>query len=180
MIMNLIKHIVLDSETYADAVKSKVAVNELEDLTGKVDHVGFGGASKSHYRLDNGVDRYVLERNGLSSPDSYTNHVWIFYDDFTANEADLFLKNWDYAEKEVAAEIKAAKAYIKMTNTEKNEYYANEKELAEKEAPAIIDFFDGWLEYEEFDRIKKEAASWSEEEVKEEVIKRTAKKLSSH
>lgn len=180
MKMNLIKHITLDSETYADAVKSKVVVTEIEDLTGKVDHVGFGGASKSYYELDNGAERYVLERNGMSSPDSYTNNVWIFYNDFTANDAYLFLKNWDSVEKEVGAEISAAKAYIKMTETEKKEYYAEEKELAEKEAPAIIDFFDGWLEYEEFDRIKKEAASWSEEEVREEVIKRTAKKLSNH
>lgn len=90
--MDAIKYNQLDSQTLSGALKGKVTVTELEDLTGKVPHAGYGGAAKSVYvSPKTSKTIYVLERNGLSSPDSYTNDVWQFEADFTAAEAASFL-----------------------------------------------------------------------------------------
>jgi hypothetical protein len=93
--MDYVKHVVLDCQTYAEAVKDKVTVVELEDLTGKVPHVGYGGASKSSYSSPiTGRTVYVLERNGSVAPDAYVNDVWLFMDDFSAEDAAKFLSEW--------------------------------------------------------------------------------------
>lgn len=85
-------HHQLDCQTLADALSGKVAVRELEDLTGKVPHVGYGGASKSSYVSPRtGKTIYVLERNGLYAPDAWSNDVWQFDQDFTPAEAAAFL-----------------------------------------------------------------------------------------
>lgn len=89
----------LDCETYAAAVAGKVEVIELEDLSGKVPHVGFGGASKSSYVSPNtGKTIFVLERNNTYAADAYYNDVWQFDHDFTATEAADFIRAHD-AEK---------------------------------------------------------------------------------
>ena len=97
--MTPIKHISLDCQTFVDAFKQQypqVEVRELENLTGKVPHVGFGGASKSYYLSPkSGRAIYVLERNGQYAPDAYNNDVWQFREDFTAEEAAEFLKGID-------------------------------------------------------------------------------------
>ena len=90
------KHVRLDCSTYADAVASLVLVEELEDLTGKVPHVGYGGASKSMYMSPKtGLPVYVLERNAVYASDAYYNDVWIFDQDFKAEEVNVFLTQWD-------------------------------------------------------------------------------------
>ena len=96
--MKAIKHLELEDTTYAAAVKSIVAVTELADLTGRVPHVGYGGAAKSCYvSPKTGKTIYVLERNGLIAPDSYINDVWLFDSDFSDAEAAAFLAAIDKA-----------------------------------------------------------------------------------
>lgn len=93
--MNLIKHAQLDCQTFAEAVKNKVAVTELEDLTGKVPHVGYGGASKSSYISPNsGKMIFVLERSGMYCQDAFLSDVWQFDTDFSTEEASEFIENW--------------------------------------------------------------------------------------
>lgn len=83
----------LDSTTFSQAIKSLgVEVIEVEDLSGKVPHVGFGGASKSYYiSPKTGKKIYVLEQNGAYAADAYINRVWQFEEDFTVEEAYRFL-----------------------------------------------------------------------------------------
>lgn len=90
-----IKHNQLDCETLANALsKLGITVTEIADLTGLVPHVGYGGAAKSFYiSPKSGKPIYVLERNGLCSPDSWLNDVWQFADDFTIDEAKAFLQS---------------------------------------------------------------------------------------
>lgn len=90
--MEAIKHNQLDCQTLADALKGKVEVIEIADLTGLVPHVGYGGASKSTYvSPKTGKTIYVLERNGMYASDAWGNEVWQFDSDFTTADAALFL-----------------------------------------------------------------------------------------
>lgn len=94
--MKPIKYASLDCQTFEEWANGKVSVEPVEDLCHKVPHVGFGGASKSKYvSAKTGNTVYVLERNGMYSCDAYSNDVWLFEADFTAEEADAFLKKWD-------------------------------------------------------------------------------------
>lgn len=94
--MKQMKHTVLDCETFEGWVEGKVEVEFSEDLCGKVPHVGCGGASKSKYvSRKTGKTVFVLERNGMYSGDAYSNDVWLFEEDFTADDARLFLEEWD-------------------------------------------------------------------------------------
>ena len=88
-----IKHDTLDCTTLADVLgRSGIQVTELEDLSDKVPHVGYGGAGKSKYTSPkSGSTIFVLERNGLYAPDAYLNDVWQFNKDFTTEEAKEFL-----------------------------------------------------------------------------------------
>ncbi len=96
--MEAIKHIQLDSTTFAEVMRGTVDVVEVEDLSQKVPHVGFGGASKSRYvSPTNGDMIFVLERNGMYSPDAYINDVWQFRQDFSASDAAKFLAEIDGA-----------------------------------------------------------------------------------
>lgn len=91
-----IKHSQLDCQTLADALRGRVEVQEIQDLTGLVPHVGAGGASKSIYvSPKTGRTVYVLERNGMYAPDAYLNDVWQFADDFSVDEAREYLDMWD-------------------------------------------------------------------------------------
>ena len=103
--MKEIKYHLLDCQTFTEAMRGKVEVIELEDLTGKVPHVGYGGASKSKY-FSPKTDRwiYVLERNGWYAGDAYANDVWQFDNDFTADEARRFIEDWDRSHKDVMDE----------------------------------------------------------------------------
>lgn len=94
--MKPIRHTVLDCETFEGWVEGKVEIEFAEDLCGKVPHVGCGGASKSKYvSRKTGQTVFVLERHGMCSGDAYSNDVWLFAADFTAEEAARFLKKWD-------------------------------------------------------------------------------------
>lgn len=94
--MKPIKHAILDCETFEAFADGKVNVELVEDLCGKVPHVGFGGAAKSKYvSPKTGNTVYVLERNGMYAGDAYSNDVWLFESDFTAEEACAFLQQWD-------------------------------------------------------------------------------------
>lgn len=98
---HLLKYDVLDCATLSDVVSKKgVIVTEIEDLSGKVPHVGYGGASKSTYvSPKTGNTVYVLERNGWYAGDAYVNDVWQFDCDFTAEEANDFIKSEDAISK---------------------------------------------------------------------------------
>lgn len=93
--MNPIKHTVLDCETFDSFCAGKVDVKLVEDLCYKVPHGGYGGASKSSYANKTGKTILVLERNDWYSGDAYANDVWLFEEDFTADEAAEFIKDWD-------------------------------------------------------------------------------------
>jgi hypothetical protein len=97
-----IKHHILHDETLADVFKTHgVKVMEIEDLSGRVPHVGAGGAWKSSYvSPKSGKTIYVLERQGCGDGESYVNHVWQFEADFTPDEARMFLEDWDEALRE--------------------------------------------------------------------------------
>lgn len=96
-LMTPLNHQVLDTETFADAVRRlgvPVMVMETEDLCGLVPHVGYGGAAKSMYTsAKTGKPVYVLERNGFYAPDAYQNDVWQFDTDFSPAEAADFLRS---------------------------------------------------------------------------------------
>lgn len=95
-----IKDGVLDSTTFADAMREVVKVVEIEDLSNSVPHAGFGGASKSSFAsTKDGRTIYVLERNGWYG-DGYTNYFWLFDQDFSAAEASEFVTAFDAAERE--------------------------------------------------------------------------------
>ncbi len=107
--MKAIKYNQLDCQMLADALKGKVTVTEIENLTGKVPHVGFGGASKSSYESPKtGKTIYVLERNGLYAPDAWINDVWQFDADFTIQEATNFLTTIDTEKRQQQSFIKVA------------------------------------------------------------------------
>ena len=91
-----INYMVVDDYTFAQiARKQGIQTEELEDLTGRVPHAGFGGAEKSRYvSKKNGATLYVLERNCWHS-DSCENKIWTFDRDFTAAEASEFLSEID-------------------------------------------------------------------------------------
>ena len=90
--MTPLKHITLDCTTASEMLRGKAQVTEIEDLTGEVPHVGYGGAAKSSYvSPTSGKTIYVLERNGMYAPDAYTNDVWLFDEDFSAAAARDFL-----------------------------------------------------------------------------------------
>lgn len=89
--MTPIKYNQLDCCTLADTLKGKAEVVELADLSGKVPHAAYGGASKSLYT---GQGIYVLERNGLYACDAWVNDVWQFNTDFSSAEAATFLSNF--------------------------------------------------------------------------------------
>lgn len=94
--MESLIYVGLDSERYADFVANTVKVDEVEDLTGKVPHAGYGGAVKSTYiSPKDGQPKFVLERHQQYAPDAWGNDVWIFADDFTAAEASEFILNFD-------------------------------------------------------------------------------------
>ena len=93
--MHPIKHNKIDSASFADVV-APLPVEFVEDLCGKVPHVGYGGASKSKYLAPkSGRTIFVLERNGMYAPDAFSNEVWHFEQDFTVAEASTFLNNQD-------------------------------------------------------------------------------------
>lgn len=106
--MKAIKFNELDCQTLADALKGKVEVVELEDLSWKVPHVGYGGATKSMYvSPKSGKTVYVLERSGMYDADAFSTKVWQFDEDFTVEDAAEFLTQFD-----------------KMTAEEKEAYFA--------------------------------------------------------
>ena len=93
--MKPIKYHCLDCETFASAVKGAVVVVLIEDLTGKVPHVGYGGASKSKYASPkSGREIFVLEVNGWYDADAYVNDVWQFEEDFSVDQAAEFVREW--------------------------------------------------------------------------------------
>jgi hypothetical protein len=93
--MKPLKFFSLDCQTFADALKNKINLVFLEDLSGKIPHVGYGGAGKSKYiSPKSGKEIFVLEVNGWYDADAYINDVWQFEKDFTAEEATEFLKKW--------------------------------------------------------------------------------------
>jgi hypothetical protein len=90
-----IKHDRIDAASFAEVV-APIHVEHVEDLCGKVPHVGYGGASKSKYvSPKSGRTIFVLERNGMYAPDAFSNEVWHFERDFTVADAATFLKNQD-------------------------------------------------------------------------------------
>lgn len=94
--MNAIKYHELDCQTFADALRGKVDVVEVEDLTGKVPHVGFGGAVKSKYiSPKSGKTIYVLEQSGMYAADAFVNRVWQFEEDFSVDDAIEFLRIYE-------------------------------------------------------------------------------------
>lgn len=95
--MTPIKHTqLIDTTLGHELQKANVIVTEIEDLSGKVPHAAAGGAAKSSYvSPKSGRTIYILERNSVVPPDSYTNDVWQFDTDFTAEEAAQFLKDVD-------------------------------------------------------------------------------------
>lgn len=65
---------------------------EVEDLTGQVPHVGYGGANKSQYTSPKtGRQVYVLEQSGMYASDGYVTRTWQFGEDFTVGQAAEFL-----------------------------------------------------------------------------------------
>ena len=90
--MKPLQTLVVTDYTFAEiARKQGIQTEELEDLTAKVPHAGFGGAEKSRYvSKKNGATLYVLERSS-SIGDSYVNNIWIFDHDFTTAAAVEFL-----------------------------------------------------------------------------------------
>lgn len=97
--MTPLKTTILDCQTFSEVAKKQgVPFTELADLTGKVPHVGFGGASKGTYHSPSlGGQVWVLERNGFYAGDAYENTVYLFDADFTDGQAAAFLKSIDAA-----------------------------------------------------------------------------------
>lgn len=94
-----VKYHCLDCSTFKGAVKGKIEVTEIENLSCKIPHVGYGGGSKSKYVSPKGQTIYVLERNNWYTGDAYINDVWQFDRDFTAEEADEFITQFDQEQK---------------------------------------------------------------------------------
>lgn len=96
--MQALKYDQFDCATLADMLRGEIELIEVDDLSGKVQHVGFGGVAKSKYVSKNtGKTIYVLERNNTYAADAYTNDVWQFDADFSAAEADEFIRLHDSA-----------------------------------------------------------------------------------
>lgn len=94
--MKALKHTTLDCQTFEAYVQGRVTVTLLEDLCYKVPHAGYGGASKSSYTSpESGKTIFVLERNGWYAGDAYSNDVWLFGHDFTAEEVFAFIADFD-------------------------------------------------------------------------------------
>lgn len=89
-----IKHHSFDcSDLAAELEKHGVTVERVEDLTGKVWHVGAGGATKSTYvSPKSGKTIFVLEKFGMYSADAYSCESYQFEEDFTVEQADEFLR----------------------------------------------------------------------------------------
>lgn len=130
--MNPLKFAELDSQTFAEAVRDKVDVVELEDLTGKVPHVGYGGALKSKYvSPKTGRTIYVLEQSGMYDIDAYINKVWQFDRDFTVEEAAEFLKRYEQS-KNAPVEVPSFATSSRENAMKKvSTYTVNEQGLSE-------------------------------------------------
>ena len=93
--MECIKYNKVDCETLENLLRSKVKLEKLENLSGKVQHTGMGGAEKSVYTNDRGERIFVLERSEYYAQDAYATDIWQFRSDFTADEAKTFVENFD-------------------------------------------------------------------------------------
>lgn len=92
--MHPLKYFELGCQTLTEAVRGKVEVVELEDLTGKVPQMQ--EISKSMYvSSETHRNIYVLEQRDLFVPESYVTRVWQFDSDFTVEEAARFLKEYE-------------------------------------------------------------------------------------
>lgn len=94
--MNILKHVEIDCESYADVARRHGVVVEQVCEMDNVDHVGFGGCAKSRYvSPKTGQTLYVLERAGQYTPDAYTTEAWITDTDFSETEAIAMVKAHD-------------------------------------------------------------------------------------
>lgn len=94
--MNVLKHVDIDCESYADvARRNGIVVEQVCEMDG-VDHVGFGGCAKSRYvSPKTGQMLYVLERTGQYAPDAYATEAWVTDTDFSEAEAIALVKAHD-------------------------------------------------------------------------------------
>ena len=92
----------------AEALRGKIDVVEVEDLSGKVPHVGYGGAAKSKYVSPSGKTIYVLERNGMYAADGYANRVWQFEEDFSTAQAEAFIALYEWEEADGSGSVDKA------------------------------------------------------------------------
>ena len=90
-----VKYANLDSRSLSEVLATiGIQVVETQDLTGKVRHVGMGGAAKLKYvSPKTGRTIYILERSAPYAPDAYYTESWQFREDFSAQEAQDFLED---------------------------------------------------------------------------------------
>lgn len=94
MIKPIKSHIFDCSDLASELKRHGVTVEQVEDLTGKVWHVGAGGATKSTYvSPKSGKTIFVLETFGMYSADAYSCESYQFEEDFTVEQADEFLRD---------------------------------------------------------------------------------------
>lgn len=94
--MNILKHIEIDCQSYADVARQQGVVVEQVCEMDDVDHVGFGGCVKSRYvSPTTGQTMYVLERSGQYAPDAYMTEAWVTDEDFTEAQAVELVKAHD-------------------------------------------------------------------------------------
>jgi hypothetical protein len=97
--MKALSYQVLDCEILAGVLaKQGVKVTEVEDLSGKIPHTALGSAAKSTYfSPKSNRTVYVLEREQQYAADGFATDVWQFAEDFTAEEAAEFVRQYDAA-----------------------------------------------------------------------------------
>jgi len=102
---------VIMEETFGDKLREAGIESKEENLSFKVPHVGYGGASKRIYTSPNtGKEIYVLETNEPYAADAFVTHLWQFDHDFTVEEAKTFLEAM--ANMDMHSEISAKETSI--------------------------------------------------------------------
>ena len=96
--MECTKYNRVDCDLLENIIGSRVTIKKLENLSGKVNHVGMGGADKLAYTNGRGERIFVIERSQYYAPDGYVTDIWQFKEDFTVEEAKIFVENFDNAQ----------------------------------------------------------------------------------
>ena len=85
----------VENNNFVDLVGKKVKIDFLEEYEKEENNSDLVGCIKSKYKNNNNRDIYVLERTKFSTQDNYSTDIWHFSDNFTKEQADKFIKDWD-------------------------------------------------------------------------------------